>query len=153
MFEWINSIVIVKFNIFLGTNVQLVFPSVRFCHQSPLTHCVVRPGCWLYFCICSFHILEENNLSTFLLCTSIVFFNLFPYYLLVYHNITVNLFSIKIIQDNSSACSPSYKGGGDGDNHSSRPSWGKSYWDPISTNKSGMAVRACDLSYVGGIGR
>jgi hypothetical protein len=34
-----------------------------------------------------------------------------------------------------------------------RPAQAKSEWDPISTNKPGMTVQACDPSYSRGAGR
>jgi hypothetical protein len=46
-----------------------------------------------------------------------------------------------------------FLGSGDQEDHSSRPVQGKSYHDPISTNKSSVVVPACDPSCEGGIGR
>jgi hypothetical protein len=36
------------------------------------------------------------------------------------------------------SCNPSYSGGRNQENHTLRPAWVKNFWDPISTNKSGM---------------
>jgi hypothetical protein len=49
---------------------------------------------------------------------------------------------------------PSNLGGGDEEDHSSRPVWGeKNYQDAISTNKLCIVVDTCNLSYTRGIGR
>jgi hypothetical protein len=51
------------------------------------------------------------------------------------------------------AHNPSYSGGRDQADHGSRPALAKSDQDPISTNKLGMVMEACNLSYAGGLGR
>jgi hypothetical protein len=44
-------------------------------------------------------------------------------------------------------CNPSYQGGGDQEDHGSRPAWAKSSQDPISTNKKwGIVMHACHPS-------
>jgi hypothetical protein len=41
-------------------------------------------------------------------------------------------------------------GGGDQEDHGSRPAWVKSWGDPISINKPGVMVQVCHPSYAGG---
>jgi hypothetical protein len=51
-------------------------------------------------------------------------------------------------------CYPSYSGGGDWEDQSSRPALVKSYWDPISKKTSQVVVVCiCNPSYVGGTSR
>jgi hypothetical protein len=47
------------------------------------------------------------------------------------------------------ACDPSYSGGRDQDNHSSKPAWATSLQDPISTNAQHTHKRAGVVQGVG----
>jgi hypothetical protein len=50
-------------------------------------------------------------------------------------------------------CNPSYSGGRDQEDHSLKPAWVNSFYDPISKNtqhKKGLVTYTCNLSHSGG---